>query len=117
MHYAVKKILCAKGERKMSKEHVEIQLSEDVYKSLEIIGKKYGLTPDDALRVLTTMFLEECKAETEGKYAMFILDYGEKGFIIHMPNDLPKLDPEHKKTKVVTIKMPEYAKYPGMRKP
>jgi len=26
---------------------------------------------------------------------------------------LPRLDPEHKKTKVVTIKMPEYAKYPA----
>jgi len=97
----------------MSKEYVEVQLPEDVYKSLETVAKRYGLTPDDALHVLTTMFMEECKAEMEGKYAMFILDYGDKGFIIRMPNDLPRLDPEHKKTKVVTIKMPEYAKYPA----
>ena len=97
----------------MSKEYVEVQLPEDVYKGLETVAKRYGLTPDDALHILTTMFLEERKAEMEGKYAMFILDYGEKGFIIRMPHDLPSLDPEHKKTKVVTIKMPEYAKYPA----
>jgi hypothetical protein len=29
-----------------------------------------------------------------------------------MPEDLPKRDPEHKRTKVVKIEMPKNAKYP-----
>ena len=42
---------------------------------------------------------------------VYLLDYGEKGFIIRMPEDLPRrADP--KKVKVVRIEMPEDAEYP-----
>ena len=97
----------------MSKEYVEVQLPEETYEKLEAYAKRRGVTVEDALKIVLTEAIEIFKAKREGKEVIFLYDYGDKGFIISMPYDLPQRDPEHKKSKVVEIKMPEYAKYPA----
>ncbi|MEM0095591.1 MAG: hypothetical protein QW660_03015 [Candidatus Bathyarchaeia archaeon] len=94
----------------------EIGIPKELYEKLEAIAEKRGITVEDAIKLSLREFFELLKAEREGKDVIFLYDYGEQGFVVSMPEDLPRRDPEHKKAKVVRIEMPKYAKYP-MPKP
>jgi len=89
-----------------------LKIPEDLYRELEAIAEKRGVSVDDAIDLLLIENYERLKAQREGKEVVFLYDYGEKGFIVSMPEDLPKKDPEGKLAKVVKIQMLENAKYP-----
>jgi len=100
----------SKGDgRKMGK---RLKVPEDLYRRLKAIAEERGVSVGDAVKLLLIESYEFTKAQQEGKEVMFLYDYGEKGFVVSMPNDLPKRDPEGKLAKVVKIQMPENAKYP-----
>jgi hypothetical protein len=90
----------------------KLKIPEDLYRKLEVIAKERGVSMHDAIELLLIESYEISKAQKEGKEVMFLYDYGEKGFIVSMPADLPRRDPENKNTKVVKIEMPANAKYP-----
>lgn len=71
-----------------------------------------GVSVEDAVELLIIEFFEVLKAKREGKEPIFLYDYGDKGFVVSMREDLPKRDPEAKNVKVVKIEMPKDAKYP-----
>ena len=89
-----------------------LKIPEDLYGELEAIAEKRGVSVDDAIDLLLIENYERLKAQREGKEVVFLYDYGEKGFIVSMPEDLPKRDSEGKLAKVVKIQMLENAKYP-----
>jgi len=90
----------------------QIRIPIELYTKLEAFAKERGMTVDDAVSLILTELKEELEAKQEGKIPVFLYDYGEQEFVVSMPEDLPRRDPEHKKTKVVKIEMPKDAKYP-----
>jgi len=107
--YDKQTIIAFNGSVEMEK---KFRIPTEDYRILEAIAKKRGITVEEAVELLITEFYEELKAKQEGKIPMFLYDYGEKGFVISMPKDLPKIDPNHEKSKVIRIEMPKDAKYP-----
>ncbi|MEM0095802.1 MAG: ribbon-helix-helix protein, CopG family [Candidatus Bathyarchaeia archaeon] len=89
-----------------------IRIPRELHEKLEAIAKKRGITVEDSLRLSLREFYELLKAEREGKEVVFLYDYGDKGFVVSMPEDLPRKDSEYKNVKIVSIKMPKNAKYP-----
>jgi len=83
----------------------KISIAAEVFKELESIAKTKGISVSEYVELLV-------EREIRKQNTVYLLDYGEKGFIIRMPEDLPRRDPEGKKTKVVRIEMPEDAEYP-----
>jgi len=90
----------------------QIRIPIEDYRILEAFAKERNITVEDAVKLIVTEFYEELKAEQEGKIPVFLYDYGEQGFVVSMPEDLPKIDPNHEKSKVIRIEMPKDAKYP-----
>ena len=82
----------------------QISIKKELFEQLESIARTKGITVSEYVELL----LKEIREQN----TVYLLDYGEKGFIIRMPEDLPRRDPEHKKAKVVRIEMPKDAKYP-----
>jgi len=83
----------------------QISIAEEVFKELESIAKTKGISVSEYVELLVEREIRE-------QNTVYLLDYGEQGFIIRMPEDLPRRDPEGKKAKVVKIEMPKDAKYP-----
>jgi len=83
----------------------QISIKKEVFEELESIARTKGISVSEYVELLVEREIRE-------QNTVYLLDYGEKGFIIRMPEDLPRRDPEHKKAKVVRIKMPEDAEYP-----
>ena len=90
----------------------QIRIPIEDYRILEAFAKERNITVEDAVKLIITEFYEELKAKEEGKIPVFLYDYGEQGFVVSMPEDLPKIDPNHEKSKVIRIEMPKDAKYP-----